>query len=345
MSASTAGGLALAAAAGLVRWWVRAYTAGLPPAVRAARRAELESDLWEQQAAARLAGHSSVATGAHLGARWLLGVGADLAWRQANASAHPSARDEARATRTAAALAAPWLAPAANWVAAARPRMRAAALTGVALVAVTGVMWAAVPFEGDRLFEQLGLAQEEAPLGEALARSRDEAPYRGWEPRIHQQSGAGGKAAPSHGEPALPAFPAFPAPPVPPALAEWPSVPVSMTQDVTTQDHGGADMNRRKLRIVASAGAALVAAGSLPFGGVALAQTTLEQARAAALAAVPGGTVLEIETERKGGRVTYEVEIRRPDGQVVEVMVDMATPTVLGTALDDNDGPGGIDDD
>ena len=34
-------------AARLARWWTRTYTAGLPDAIRDARRAEVESDLWE----------------------------------------------------------------------------------------------------------------------------------------------------------------------------------------------------------------------------------------------------------------------------------------------------------
>ena len=60
------------AAAGVARWWTRVYTAGLPLDLREARRAEVESDLWE-----------SVADGArsrHILARVALGLADDLTW-------------------------------------------------------------------------------------------------------------------------------------------------------------------------------------------------------------------------------------------------------------------------
>ena len=59
-------------AVGVARWWTRFYTAGLPVDLRDARRAEVESDLWE-----------SVADGApsrHILARLALGVVDDLTW-------------------------------------------------------------------------------------------------------------------------------------------------------------------------------------------------------------------------------------------------------------------------
>ena len=59
-------------AAGVARWWTRLYTAGLPANLREARRAEVESDLWE-----------SVTDGApsrHILARLALGVVDDLSW-------------------------------------------------------------------------------------------------------------------------------------------------------------------------------------------------------------------------------------------------------------------------
>lgn len=61
----------------LVRTWVRAYTSGLPESAKSERRAELESDLWEQV-------HedpASMAVGPHILLRALLGVPADLTWR------------------------------------------------------------------------------------------------------------------------------------------------------------------------------------------------------------------------------------------------------------------------
>jgi hypothetical protein len=60
------------AAAGLARWWTRLYTARLPAELREARRAEVESDLWE-----------SVADGApsrHILARVALGMADDITW-------------------------------------------------------------------------------------------------------------------------------------------------------------------------------------------------------------------------------------------------------------------------
>lgn len=60
------------AAAAVARWWTRLYTAGLPVDLRDARRAEVESDLWE-----------SVADGApsgHIIARLALGIADDLTW-------------------------------------------------------------------------------------------------------------------------------------------------------------------------------------------------------------------------------------------------------------------------
>jgi hypothetical protein len=65
-------------AASLVRSWTWLYTCGLPAAVRDARRAEIESDLWEffhdpDRAAA-------VSSTAHLVVRLLRGVPDDVSW-------------------------------------------------------------------------------------------------------------------------------------------------------------------------------------------------------------------------------------------------------------------------
>ena len=56
----------------MARWWTRIYTAGLPDHLREARRAEVESDLWE-----------SLTDGApshHILARTALGLPDDLTW-------------------------------------------------------------------------------------------------------------------------------------------------------------------------------------------------------------------------------------------------------------------------
>jgi TonB family protein len=69
--------LRLAAAA--VRLWTRVYTSGLPPATASARRAEVESDLWES------AHDSDPEIRSHLflqiAARLLIGIPDDLGWR------------------------------------------------------------------------------------------------------------------------------------------------------------------------------------------------------------------------------------------------------------------------
>ena len=50
-------------AAGVARNWVAVYTLGLPPSVRDARRAELQSDLWEQRNDVRSETSNSIAKG------------------------------------------------------------------------------------------------------------------------------------------------------------------------------------------------------------------------------------------------------------------------------------------
>ena len=67
-----------------------------------------------------------------------------------------------------------------------------------------------------------------------------------------------------------------------------------------------------------------------------------EKAKAAALDAVGGGTVLEAEYQDSDGAGAYEVEVQRPDGSQVEVYVDDHYNAV-GSAADDDSGSG--DDD
>jgi hypothetical protein len=68
----------------LVRLWTRVYTARMSPPLREARRAEIESDLWESQhdRVARSALHPT----AHVLVRLALGIPDDLRWRAAHAS-------------------------------------------------------------------------------------------------------------------------------------------------------------------------------------------------------------------------------------------------------------------
>ena len=68
-------------AIGLTRWWVRLYTRGLPSEMKYARRAEIESDLWEQGEDAIANGSQPDETALQVFVRLLLGTPADLTWR------------------------------------------------------------------------------------------------------------------------------------------------------------------------------------------------------------------------------------------------------------------------
>lgn len=68
----------------LTRGWLRVYTCGMPPDRADARRAEIESDLWEMQhdpdlARGRLSGSMAMA-------RLIDGIPYDIAWRLDNAA-------------------------------------------------------------------------------------------------------------------------------------------------------------------------------------------------------------------------------------------------------------------
>jgi hypothetical protein len=60
-----------------VRGWTRIYTWRMDPAFREARRAEIDSDLWESQAA----DDHGAALPMHIMLRLVRGVAADLRWR------------------------------------------------------------------------------------------------------------------------------------------------------------------------------------------------------------------------------------------------------------------------
>lgn len=66
----------------LALWWVDRYTRGLGEDVRAERRAEIESDMWEHRAAA---GGGGRGVGLAIVSRCVRGVPADLSWRRARA--------------------------------------------------------------------------------------------------------------------------------------------------------------------------------------------------------------------------------------------------------------------
>jgi hypothetical protein len=61
-------------AVALVRLWTRVFTIGMPATVREWRRAEIQSDLWEQA-------HDGPASGWQLVGRLLRGIPADVIWR------------------------------------------------------------------------------------------------------------------------------------------------------------------------------------------------------------------------------------------------------------------------
>ena len=68
-------------AAAVVRAWTRAYTAWLAPTIREARRAEIDSDLWEHAHAANDVSADPQSVAGQILARCLLGIVADLTWR------------------------------------------------------------------------------------------------------------------------------------------------------------------------------------------------------------------------------------------------------------------------
>ena len=65
----------------LARAWVRTYTRGVPAPVRDARRAEIESDLWEQRHEEQSRHRRAFATALNVLGRVLRGVPSDLSWR------------------------------------------------------------------------------------------------------------------------------------------------------------------------------------------------------------------------------------------------------------------------
>lgn len=68
----------------------------------------------------------------------------------------------------------------------------------------------------------------------------------------------------------------------------------------------------------------------------ALAQITLDQARAAALAEVPGATFSEGELEEEDGYLIYDIELTQ-DGQEIEVAIDAGDGSVLEVEREDED--------
>ena len=83
----------IALAIGLTRAWVRLYTKGLPPERRETRRAEIDSDLWEQGYDGESNGNDPQETGLQVLFRLLAGIPADLTWRLQERGAAKASRD------------------------------------------------------------------------------------------------------------------------------------------------------------------------------------------------------------------------------------------------------------
>jgi hypothetical protein len=73
-------------ATGAVRAWTRLYTWRLEPSIRGARRAEIESDLWEHLNAE----HGDRTLPLDIVSRFLLGILDDVRWRFEHVSSHPA---------------------------------------------------------------------------------------------------------------------------------------------------------------------------------------------------------------------------------------------------------------
>jgi uncharacterized membrane protein YkoI len=111
-------------------------------------------------------------------------------------------------------------------------------------------------------------------------------------------------------------------------------------------------MNVRTL-VIAAAVAMLLALGAAGIayanGGDSEEQLTgpeAEKAKSAAIAAVGGGTVSEVEPDDGNGTGTFEVEVTREDGSQLEVHLD-GDYNVVGQEADEdgpNDNDGSNDD-
>ncbi|MEU7903797.1 PepSY domain-containing protein [Actinoplanes sp. NPDC049118] len=108
-------------------------------------------------------------------------------------------------------------------------------------------------------------------------------------------------------------------------------------------------MNTAKLRskrvIVTTSVIAVLAAGGGVWATAANADARGEdhdRVAAAAMRAVGGGTVIDIDAGDEPGEPAWEVEIRKPDGTEVEVVLD-ADLKVIGQHVDTPDTPDGDD--
>jgi len=94
--------------AGLVRGWVKLYTRGLSADARAARRDEIDDDLWCEREEATATGRSARSLETDLALRLVFGIPSDISWRLAHRRAPDPAILEGSSsmgTRTLGALA------------------------------------------------------------------------------------------------------------------------------------------------------------------------------------------------------------------------------------------------
>jgi uncharacterized membrane protein YkoI len=106
-------------------------------------------------------------------------------------------------------------------------------------------------------------------------------------------------------------------------------------------------INRKTVAIAAVIGALAVGGAGIAYavGGDDDEQVTgpdADRAAAAAVDAVGGGTVTEVEHQDSDGAGVYEVEVQRPDGSQLEVHIG-GDFQPLDTVADDDSGSG--DDD
>ena len=105
--------------ASLVRGWVSLYTRGLGPELRAARRDEVDDDLWCQHEEAALTGRSSTSLNIEMFTRWLLGVPADLSWRLSHAGGAGAPAPERKSSTVTRVIGALAIIGGASWLSAA----------------------------------------------------------------------------------------------------------------------------------------------------------------------------------------------------------------------------------
>jgi hypothetical protein len=104
-------------AAALVRGWVDLYTRGLPAEVRAARRDEVDDDLWSQHSEAEELGRSPRSVAGEVLVRLLLGMPSDLSWRLSHGRTRGAPAPERSASMSIRVVGALALLGGASWAA------------------------------------------------------------------------------------------------------------------------------------------------------------------------------------------------------------------------------------